>query len=198
MSELVAALVGAVLAMIGTIIGIKMQFKKQDEDRDKEYRNDLVSMIDIMVFKASKVRNNALDFNNANLSKENTLGIYSDIEKDYLSLDQQLQSLIIMMSHHIDQSNVEIQSILSSYQPLEELFNKFKVSQRIYRQRFDEEDFDRNAIAFSKRKFDKAISTFINDIKVFSKERYNHDIYKPKLNELINKNEAQKYRKHVK
>ncbi|RIN40120.1 type I secretion system protein, partial [Staphylococcus simulans] len=77
MSELVAALVGAVLAMIGTIIGIKMQFKKQDEDRDKEYRNDLVSMIDIMVFKASKVRNNALDFNNANLSKENTLGIYS-------------------------------------------------------------------------------------------------------------------------
>lgn len=175
-----------------------MQFKKQDEDRDKEYRNDLVSMIDIMVFKASKVRNNALDFNNANLSKENTLGIYSDIEKDYLSLDQQLQSLIIMMSHHIDQSNVEIQSILSSYQPLEELFNKFKVSQRIYRQRFDEEDFDRNAIAFSKRKFDKAISTFINDIKVFSKERYNHDIYKPKLNELINKNEAQKYRKHVK
>lgn len=198
MSELVAALVGAVLAMIGTIIGIKMQFKKQDEDRDKEYRNDLVSMIDIMVFKASKVRNNALDFNNANLSKENTLGIYSDIEKDYLSLDQQLQSLIIMMSHHIDQSNVEIQSILSSYQPLEVLFNKFKVSQRIYRQRFDEEDFDRNAIAFSKRKLDKAISTFINDIKVFSKERYNHDIYKPKLNELINKNEVQKYRKHVK
>lgn len=198
MSELIAALVGAVLALIGTIIGIKMQFKKQDEDREKEYHNDLVSMIDIMVFKASKVRNNQLDFNNANLSKEDTINIYQEIEGDYLALDQQLQTLIVMMSHHSDKSNSDIQKLLSSYQPLEYRYNKFKVAHKIYRQQFDEKDFDKNAIAFSKRKFDEAVHRFIYNIKDFSKERYNHDIYEPKLNALVDKEDAKKYRDYSK
>lgn len=154
MAEFVAALIGGVLSLIGTFTAIWLQFKKQDREKHEEYHNDLVSMIDIVTYKASKVRNNELNYRNSNYSKENTCEIYLDIEQDFKSLDHQIQELITMMSHHINHSNVAIQELLSHYEPLEKQFNKFKIAYKIYNQKFEKAEFDKNKITSSKRKLD--------------------------------------------
>ncbi|RIN00443.1 type I secretion system protein [Staphylococcus warneri] len=198
MAEFIAAIIGGILSLIGTFSAIFLQFKNQKKEKDEEYHNDLVSMIDIITYKAAKVRNNELNFKNANYSKENTIEIYTDIEQDYKSLDYQIQDLITMMSHHIDRSNTAIQELLSYYEPFERQFNKFKVAYKIYNQRYEDEAFDKNAIAFSKIKLDQRIEKFVNNMKKFDKENYNHEIYEPNLNKIIDKNEAinvQKYKK---
>ncbi|NJH64416.1 type I secretion system protein [Staphylococcus agnetis] len=184
---------GGILTLIGTLLAVYMQFMKQDKERDKEYQNDLVSMIDIVTYKSAKVRNNELNFNHSSLSKEDTGDIYIDIERDFHSLDQQIQELILMMSHHIDDSNEAIQKFLSYYEPVEEQFNKFKISYKIYKQQCDEVGFNTNAITFSKRKLDIAIENFINGIRGLAQEYYHHNVYEPRLNELVKKQDA----KHI-
>ncbi|MFU0802023.1 type I secretion system protein, partial [Staphylococcus warneri] len=169
MAEFIAAIIGGILSLIGTFSAIFLQFKNQKKEKDEEYHNDLVSMIDIITYKAAKVRNNELNFKNANYSKENTIEIYTDIEQDFKSLDYQIQDLITMMSHHIDRSNTAIQELLSYYEPFERQFNKFKVAYKIYNQRYEDEAFDKNAIAFSKIKLDQSIEKFVNNMKKFAK-----------------------------
>lgn len=190
MSEFIAALVGGILALIGTFSAVWLQFKKQVKDKEREYNNDLVSMIDILTYKSSKVRNNRLDFKNANYSKENTMEIYYDVEQDFRSLDQLMQEVITMMSHHIDDSNASIQELLGFYEPVESRFNKFRIAYKIYNQNYNLADFDKNAIAFSIRKLDEALGEFVNNIREFAKNTYNHKVYEPSLNGLIPKSEA--------
>ncbi|MFQ3800808.1 type I secretion system protein [Staphylococcus equorum] len=190
MVEFISALIGGSLSLIGTFTAIWLQFKKQDREKYEEHQNDLVSMIDIVTYKAAKVRNNELNFKNSNYSKENTCEIYFDIEQDFKSLDQQIQELITMMSHHIDNSNAAIQELLSHYEPLEKRFNKFKVAYKIYNQRYETVDFDKNAIAFSKRKLDYTVGEFVNNMKQFAKRLYNHDVYEPSLIKIIPREEA--------
>ena len=187
-----SAILGGVLTFIGTLLAVYMQFKKHDKERDKEYQNDLVSMIDIVTYKSAKVRNNELNFNHSARSKEDTGEIYVDIERDFHSLDHQIQDLILMMSHHIDNSNAVIQKFLGYYEPVEKQFNKFKISYKIYKQQCDEEGFNTNAVTFSKRKLDIALETFITDMRSLALEHYNHKVYEPRLNQLVSKEEAVK------
>lgn len=199
MTEFISTLIGGVLSLIGTFSAIFLQFKKQDKDKREEHSNDLVSMIDIVTYKAAKIRNNELNFKTSNYSKENTCEIYSDIEHDFHSLDQQIQELITMMSHHIDNSNAAIQKLLNHYEPLEKRFNKFKIAYKIYNQRYESIEFDKNVITFSKRKLDYVVEEFVNNMKQFAKSLYNHDVYEPTLNQIIPKEEAisnNKFKRH--
>lgn len=190
MSEFLAAIVGGFFTLGGTFLALWFQFKKEDREKMKDYRNDLVSSLDIVTYKASKVRNNYLDFIISNYNKEQTFEIYQDIENDFKSLDNQIQNLILLMSHHSDNSNSAIQQFLTYYEPVENQFNKFKVAFKIYSQQCDEVQFDKNWITYSKRKLDFNIGEFANRIKSFAKNEYNHILYEPSLNELVNKNDA--------
>ncbi|RIN08778.1 type I secretion system protein, partial [Staphylococcus warneri] len=52
MAEFIAAIIGGILSLIGTFSAIFLQFKNQKKEKDEEYHNDLVSMIDIITYKA--------------------------------------------------------------------------------------------------------------------------------------------------
>lgn len=188
--DFLSALSGGILTLLGTILAVYLQFQKQDKEKDKEYHNDLVSMIDIVTYKSAKVRNNELNFKHSSLSKEDTGEIYLDIERDFQSLDNQIQDLIIMMSHHIDHSNEAIQKFLSYYEPVEKQFNKFKISYKIYKQQCGDEGFNTNAVTFSKRKLDVELESFIKDIRNLAQTYYQHHVYEPRLNPLVPKEGA--------
>ena len=119
LSEFLAAIVGGIFTLAGTFIALWFQFRKDDKDKRKDYHNDQVSSLDVTAYKAAKVRNNYLNFETSNFSKENTMEIYQDIETDFKSLDTHVQNLISLMSHHSDQSNTIIQKLLGSYEPVE-------------------------------------------------------------------------------
>lgn len=196
MIELTSALIGAIATCAITLYGIHLQFKKQNEEREQDYKNDIVSMLDIMVFKAAKVRNNTLTFNNSNLNKSHTDTIAHEVIDDFTSLDQQLQELIVMMSHHLDDSNNSIQTLLKKYEPLELSFNKFKVAHRIYMQRYEEAAFEKNTIVFSKRLLDIEVGNFIDQVITLGNDGFNHRVFSPKLTDIISKKHANKYSKN--
>ncbi|MCD8918934.1 type I secretion system protein [Staphylococcus gallinarum] len=196
MSEFIAALIGGIFSLIGTFSAIFIQFRKEDKEKSKEYQNDLVSMIDIITYKAAKVRNNELNFNHSFNSKLDTGEIYIDIERDAQSLDHQIQDLITMMSHHIENSNGAIQELLGYYEQVEQQFNKFKIAYKIYNQHYEDEGFDTNAITFSKRKLDIAVGEFINNLGKLAKKLYEHEVYKPNLNSIINREKAIKIKEN--
>lgn len=47
MSEFLAAIVGGIFALIGTFWGIKYQITKEKEEKREDYKNDILSMIDL-------------------------------------------------------------------------------------------------------------------------------------------------------
>ena len=57
MSEFLAAIAGGILSLVGTIFMMKWQFKHEDDIRNKDYDNEIISMIDLVTYKAAKVRN---------------------------------------------------------------------------------------------------------------------------------------------
>ena len=146
LSEFLAAIVGGIFTLAGTFIALWFQFRKEDKDKSKDYHNDQVSSLDVTAYKAAKVRNNYLNFETSNFSKENTMEIYQDIETDFKSLDTHVQNLISLMSHHSDQSNTIIQKLLGSYEPVENQYNKLKVAYKIYHHQYNTPDFDKNDI----------------------------------------------------
>lgn len=190
MSEFIAAIIGGLFTLAGTFIALIFQFRKDERDKREDYHNDLVSSLDVIAYKAAKVRNNYLDFNYSNFNKDNTTEIYQEIHTDFKGLDKQLQSLILLMSHHSDNSNKVLRRLLTSYEPVENQFNNFKISYKIYTQKYESPDFNKNNITFSKRKLDISIKDFIAHIKNFASEKYQHDLYEPTLNNLVDPNDA--------
>ncbi|EHJ09151.1 hypothetical protein [Staphylococcus simiae] len=190
MSEFIAAIIGGIMSFLATLWATKKQFSQQQRIRENDARNDIVSMIDIVIYKTAKVRNNELHFKTANFNKADTCDIVSDILRDYESLNHQVQDLIIRMSNFKDNSNAQIQEFLNYYDDLEMPYNKLKIAYRIYQQQYDNNQYDNNAIAFSKRKLDYAIGTFINNLKKFSLQHFEHQIFEPSLNPILSKDEA--------
>ena len=72
LSEFLAAIVGGIFTLAGTFIALWFQFRKDDKDKRKDYHNDQVSSLDVTAYKAAKVRNNYLNFETSNFSKELT------------------------------------------------------------------------------------------------------------------------------
>lgn len=195
MSELFAALIGGIISLLATIYAIRAEFRNSEKVKQEDYRNDIVSMIDVVIHNAAKVRNNELNYTNACYNKEFTQEIYSEIVKDFLSLDELIQETIMKMSHHIKDSNKEIKEMLVCFEPVETQFKKFKVSNKIYTQKFEkkyDDKFTRNLIASSKGKLDETIGKFINDLTIYAKNTQRHEAYKPKLNDIMPKENALK------
>ncbi|PTJ73582.1 type I secretion system protein, partial [Staphylococcus kloosii] len=57
MSEFISALAGGLIALIG----VWLQFRKEDRDKRIDYENDIKSMIDLIVYKVARIRNTELD-----------------------------------------------------------------------------------------------------------------------------------------
>ena len=114
-----------------------------------------------------------MNFNYSNFNKDNTTEIYQEIHTDFKGLDKQLQSLILLMSHHSDNSNKVLRRLLTSYEPVENQFNNFKISYKIYTQKYESPDFNKNNITFSKRKLDISIEDFIAHIKILQARNIN-------------------------
>lgn len=189
MIEILASFLGGALAFWGSWFGIKMQHKKQDKDRDKEYHNDLVSMIDIIIYRAAKVRNNELNEKHAYYDKENTREICQSINQDFNALEKGIEELVLLMSHHIDNSNNAIQAVLSHFEQLNLQFNKFNTATKIYLQKYGKQGYNTNSIVHSNINLDKRAETFINHMQKLALDSYNHKTYNPKLNELANNKE---------
>ncbi|CAL29207.1 hypothetical protein [Staphylococcus carnosus] len=191
MSEIIASILGVITGLIGSLIGMKIQYNKNKSEKQNDYRDDIISMIDIVVFKISKIRNNELSFDNAIINKDVTTEIYQEIVSDFNSFDRQLQELIVMMSHHASQPNKNIQELLEYYQPVENQFNNFKTSYRIYNQKYDKIEYEeRSRIAYSKLKFERRVGEFVENMRDFSIKFYKHNMYDPKLKRVPTKEEA--------
>lgn len=177
MSEFISALAGGLIALIG----VWLQFRKEDRDKRIDYENDIKSMIDLIVYKVARIRNTKLDQNTAFLNKAYTSEIYYDIEQDFKSLDKQMQDLITNMSHFDNESNKSIQDLLQRFEPLEQRFNKFKVAYKIYEDNFEDATFDKTIIVKSKVNLDKEVYVFTEKMRNFARNNYNHTIFEPKL-----------------
>ena len=90
MTEFIAALAGGCIALLG----VWLQFKREDKEKMQDYENDLVSMIDLIVYKAARIRNIRLNQNTAFLNKERTTEIFEEIQDAFNSLDSQIQDFI--------------------------------------------------------------------------------------------------------
>lgn len=177
MSEFISALAGGLIALIG----VWLQFRKEDRDKRIDYENDIKSMIDLIVYKVARIRNTKLDQNTAVLNKTYTTEIFYDIEQDFKSLDNQVQDLINNMSHYDNDSNKSIQDLLQRFEPLEQQFNKFKVSYKIYADNFETNKCDKTNIVKSKINLDKEVYVFTEKMRNFARNNYNHTIFEPKL-----------------
>lgn len=177
MSEFISALAGGLIALIG----VWLQFRKEDRDKRIDYENDIKSMIDLIVYKVARIRNTKLDEDTAFLNKKFTTEIYYNIEQDFKSLDEQVQDLITNMSHHTNESNELIQDMLKRFEPLEIQFNKFKVAFKIYDEIYEGKKDKRTSIVGSKINLDKEVYEFTQKMRNFARKNYNHKIFEPKL-----------------
>lgn len=85
------------------------------------------------------------------------------------------------MSHHEEEANAPIRALLNCYETLESYISKFSIAARIYGDYFEKSDFDRTIIVKTKDKLDKNVSHFINDLRQFSKNYFDHEMYEPTL-----------------
>ncbi|PTJ10642.1 hypothetical protein [Staphylococcus simulans] len=196
MVEIISAIIGAITTCVITIYGINLQFEKQKREQEVAYRNDLVSMLDILVFQVAKIRNNQLTFDMSNLNRQTTNEILSEVVDDYNAYDMHLQNLVLMMSHHIDESNKDIQEIMTINQDLVEKYRKFDKSVKIYKNQYSQPGCDKNIVVRSKINLDITVGKLIDDITKFGLERYSHKLYRPALIEVLNKNDGDKYKKY--
>lgn len=162
MTEFIAALAGGCIALLG----VWLQFKREDKEKMQDYENDLVSMIDLIVYKAARIRNIRLNQNTAFLNKERTTEIFEEIQDAFNSLDSQ------------------IQDFLKRYEPFEGHFNTFKIAFNIYEDCYGDEKHDTANIVRSKITLDKKVYEFINKLENFAVSRYNHKIFEPNLKEV--------------
>ena len=188
MSEFLAAIAGGILSLIGTIFMMRWQFKHEDDIRNKDYDNEIISMIDLVTYKAAKIRNTEFTYKNANYNQPFTTDRFAETKHYFKLLDDQLQELILKVSHHSDNPHDKIQKLLQHYEPVEKQFNTLTIAFEIYTNNF--EHTDRNAIVYSKRKLDENIGNFIENISRFAGTEYHHSVYQPALNPLVNKADA--------
>ena len=74
MSEFLAAIVGGIFALIGTFWGIKYQITKEKEEKREDYKNDILSMIDLTAYKASKI--SKIHLSETNAMKKNLINLF--------------------------------------------------------------------------------------------------------------------------
>ncbi|CAM3115371.1 type I secretion system protein [Staphylococcus argensis] len=188
MSEFLAAIAGGILSLVGTIFMMKWQFKREDDIRNKDYDNEIISMIDLVTYKAAKVRNTEFTYQMANYNHSFTSDNFAKLERYFKLLDDQLQELILKVSHHSDNPQDKIQKLLQYYEPVEKQFSALTVAFEIYSNNFD--STNRNIIVNSKRLLDQRIEEFIGNISQFARKVYCHSVYQPSLNPLVNKADA--------
>lgn len=196
MVEIISAIIGAITTCVITIYGINLQFEKQKREQEVAYRNDLVSMLDILVFQVAKIRNNQLTFDMSNLNRQTTNEILSEVADDYNAYDMHLQNLVLMMSHHIDESNKDIQEIMKINQDLVDKYRKFDKSAKIYKNQYDQPSCDKNIVVRSKINLDVTVGEFIDGITKFGLEQYSHKLYRPALIKVLDKNDGDKYKQY--
>ena len=73
------AIVGGIFALIGTFWGLNIKSLKKEEKRE-DYKNDILSMIDLTAYKASKISKIHLSETNALINKPQTLEKCDDVE----------------------------------------------------------------------------------------------------------------------
>ncbi|SUM42772.1 Uncharacterised protein [Staphylococcus petrasii] len=181
MSEFLAAIVGGIFALVGTFLGIRYQIAKQKEEKREDYKNDILSMIDLTAYKASKISKVNLAENTAKYNKHQTLEHCEDIEHYFEKLDDQIQELLGTMSHHEEDSNQPIRDLLNCYESLENYISKFSIAARIYDDNYEKHDFDRTIIVKTKDRLDRNVANFINDLRGFAENNFKHTMYEPKL-----------------
>jgi hypothetical protein len=177
MSEFISALAGGFIALIG----VWLQFRKEDRDKRIDYENDIKSMIDLIVYKVARIRNTELDEKRVLKSRDYTSEIFFEIENDFKNLNDQLQTLIMKLSHHDDNSSYLLQDLLRRFDPLEIQFKNFKVTYKIYNNNFDEKKNELPSIIGSKVKLDKEVRDFILKMNNFARKNYNHKILDPNI-----------------
>jgi hypothetical protein len=177
MSEFISALAGGLIALIG----VWLQFRKEDRDKRIDYENDIKSMIDLIVYKVARIRNTELDEKRVLKSRDYTSEIFFEIESDFKNLNDQLQTLIMKLSHHDDNSSYLLQDLLRRFAPLEIQFKNFKVTYKIYDNNFEEKKKELTSIIGSKVKLDKEVREFILKMNNFARKNYNHKILEPDI-----------------
>lgn len=177
MSEFISALAGGLIALIG----VWLQFRKEDRDKRIDYENDIKSMIDLIVYKVARIRNTELDEKRVLKSRDYTSEIFFEIESDFKNLNDQLHTLIMKLSHHDDNSSYLLQDLLRRFAPLEIQFKNFKVTYKIYDNNFEEKKKELTSIIGSKVKLDKEVREFILKMNNFARKNYNHKILEPDI-----------------
>ncbi|MCG3402140.1 type I secretion system protein [Staphylococcus massiliensis] len=188
--EINGAIVGGLIALIATFIMIFLQFRHERKTKKEDYRDDIVSIIDLLMYKAAKIRNNELNYYMVNYDFDNSKEIYLEIKRDYLDLDKEIQNLIKTISNHINDSSEAIQEVLKDFENLQIRFNKFNTSFKIYSNKFNDKSYNKDLLAHSKRKLDIETKEFINSMNSFSSKRLNHQAFEPKLRDVVDKNGA--------
>ena len=78
------------------ILGIKYQITKEKEEKREDYKNDILSMIDLTAYKASKISKIHLSETNALINKPQTLEKCDDVEGLFVKLDDQIQNYWVL------------------------------------------------------------------------------------------------------
>ena len=180
LANVLSGLVGGALALVG----VWMQNNKQDKDSQQELENNIVSLIDIHLYKIAQTRNIELNKNKAIANKQESSEAFYDVKNNFEEIDDQIQELMSLIRIHSKNSNDCVQDLLKKFQPLNQQLNRFTRAHSMYVNKFNDKTFDRENLAKSKYKLDTELKSYIDKMRDFSNTYFNHPIFEYPLKVL--------------
>lgn len=180
LANVLSGLVGGALALVG----VWLQNNKQDKDTHQELENNIVSLIDIHLYKIAQTRNIELNKNKTRANRKESSEAFYDVRNNFEEIDNQIQELMSLLRIHSKNSNECVQDLLKRYQPLNQQLNRFTRAHSMYVNLFEDKTFDRDNLAKSKRNLDKELKDYIDKMRNFSLKYFNHQIFEYPLKDL--------------
>ena len=180
LANVLSGLVGGALALVGVWI----QNNKQDKDTQQELLNNIVSLIDIHLYKIAQTRNIELNKYKAMANKQESSEAFYDVKNNFEEIDDQIQELMSLIRVYSNNSNDCVQDLLERFQPLNQQLNRFTRAHSIYANKFDDRNFDRENLAKSKYKLDTELKDYIDKMRDFSNNHFDHTIFEYPLKDL--------------
>lgn len=179
-ANVLSGLVGGALALVG----VWVQNKKQDKDTQQDLENNIVSLIDIHLYKIAQTRNIELNKNKTKANKQESSEAFYDVKNNFEEIDNQIQELMSLLRIHSKNSNECVQDLLKRFQPLNAQLNRFTRAHSMYVNKFEDTTFDRENLAKSKYKLDTELKSYIDKMRNFSIKYFDHPIFEYPLKDL--------------
>ena len=157
---------------------------KQDKDTQQELKNNIVSLIDIHLYKIAQTRNIELNKYKAMANKQESSEAFYDVKNNFEEIDDQIQELMSLIRVYSNNSIDCVQDLLERFQPLNQQLNRFTRAHSIYANKFDDRNFDRENLAKSKYKLDTELKDYIDKMRDFSNNHFDHTIFEYPLKDL--------------